>query len=59
LAFRPVALIDLPFLSVRLAEIAGVALTLLGSTGPTLGTSYIVDAFLVVVVGGIGRIKEP
>ena len=36
---------------------AGVALTLLGSTGPTLGTNYIVDAFLVVVVGGIGQIR--
>ena len=34
-----------------------MALTLLGSTGPTLGTSYIVDAFLVVVAGGIGQIK--
>ena len=32
-------------------------LTLLGSIGPTLGTNYIVDAFLVVVVGGIGQIK--
>ncbi|MGH3998753.1 MAG: urea ABC transporter permease subunit UrtB, partial [Pseudonocardiaceae bacterium] len=28
-----------------------------GSTGPTLGTNYIVDAFLVVVAGGIGQIK--
>ena len=28
-----------------------------GSIGPTLGTNYIVDAFLVVVVGGIGQIK--
>jgi urea transport system permease protein len=45
------------FIGSGLAGIAGVALTLLGSTGPTLGTSYIVDAFLVVVVGGIGQIK--
>src|SRR5262249_17757675 len=45
------------FISSGLAGIAGVALTLLGSTGPTLGTSYIVDAFLVVVAGGIGQIK--
>ena len=36
---------------------AGVALTLMGSISPNLGTSYIVDAFLVVVVGGIGQIK--
>jgi urea transport system permease protein len=45
------------FLGSGLAGIAGVALTLLGSVGPTLGTSYIVDAFLVVVAGGIGQIK--
>ncbi|HEX8933239.1 MAG TPA: urea ABC transporter permease subunit UrtB [Pseudonocardiaceae bacterium] len=45
------------FIGSGLAGIAGVALTLLGSTGPTLGTSYIVDAFLVVVAGGIGQIK--
>jgi urea transport system permease protein len=45
------------FLGSGLAGIAGVALTLLGSIGPTLGTNYIVDAFLVVVAGGIGQIK--
>jgi urea transport system permease protein len=45
------------FVGSGLAGIAGVALTLLGSTGPTLGTNYIVDAFLVVVAGGIGQIK--
>jgi urea transport system permease protein len=45
------------FIGSGLAGVAGVALTLLGSTGPTLGTSYIVDAFLVVVAGGIGQIK--
>ena len=45
------------FLGSGLAGVAGVALTLLGSTGPTLGTNYIVDAFLVVVAGGIGQIK--
>jgi urea transport system permease protein len=45
------------FIGSGLAGIAGVALTLLGSTGPTLGTSYIVDAFLVVVAGGIGQLK--
>ncbi|MFC6153927.1 urea ABC transporter permease subunit UrtB [Nocardioides yefusunii] len=45
------------FLGSGLAGIAGVALTLLGSTGPTIGSSYIVEAFLVVVVGGIGQIK--
>ena len=45
------------FVGSGLAGIAGVALTLLGSTGPTLGTNYIVDAFLVVVAGGIGQLK--
>ncbi|GAA4412745.1 urea ABC transporter permease subunit UrtB [Actinokineospora soli] len=45
------------FIGSGLAGVAGVALTLLGSTGPTLGTNYIVDAFLVVVAGGIGQVK--
>ena len=45
------------FIGSGLAGIAGVALTLVGSTGPTLGTNYIVDAFLVVVIGGIGQIR--
>ncbi len=45
------------FIGSGLAGVAGVALTLLGSTGPTLGTGYIIDAFLVVVVGGIGQLR--
>jgi urea transport system permease protein len=45
------------FIGSGLAGVAGVALTLMGSISPNLGTSYIVDAFLVVVVGGIGQIK--
>lgn len=40
-----------------LAGLAGVALTLIGPTSPTLGQNYIVDAFLVVVIGGLGQIK--
>jgi urea transport system permease protein len=39
-----------------LAGVAGCALTLLGSIGPSLGTYYIVDAFMVVVLGGVGQI---
>lgn len=39
-----------------LAGVAGCALTLLGSIGPTLGTSYIVDTFMVVVLGGVGKL---
>jgi len=34
------------------AGIAGAAFTTIGSTGPTAGTLYIVDTFLVVVFGG-------
>lgn len=45
------------FLGSGLAGVAGVALTLLGPIGPTMGTNVIIDAFLVVVVGGIGRLQ--
>jgi urea transport system permease protein len=40
-----------------LAGVAGVALTLVGPVGPGLGTFYIVDAFLVVVAGGLGQLR--
>ncbi len=43
-------------LGAGLAGIAGCALTLIGPIGPSLGTYYIVDAFLVVVLGGVGRL---
>ncbi|MCX6017755.1 MAG: urea ABC transporter permease subunit UrtB [Chloroflexi bacterium] len=39
-----------------LAGIAGCALTLIGPIGPAIGTYYIVDAFLVVVLGGVGQL---
>jgi urea transport system permease protein len=45
------------FIGSGLAGVAGVALTLMGSISPNLGPAYIVDAFLVVVVGGIGQIR--
>ena len=45
------------FIGSGLAGVAGVVLTLVGSTGPNLGTSYIIDVFLVVVAGGIGQIR--
>lgn len=45
------------FIGSGLAGIAGVAITLIGATGPTIGQNYIVDAFLVVAAGGIGKIK--
>jgi urea transport system permease protein len=45
------------FIGSGLAGVAGVALTLLGPIGPSLGTAYVVDAFLVVVAGGVGQIR--
>lgn len=45
------------FIGSGLAGVAGVALTLVGPIGPTMGTNVIIDAFLVIVVGGIGQLK--
>jgi urea transport system permease protein len=39
-----------------LAGIAGVAVSLLGSVGPNTGINYIIDTFMVVVVGGVGKL---
>ena len=39
-----------------LAGLAGCALSQIGNVGPDLGQSYIVDSFLVVVVGGVGQL---
>ncbi|MBP6095287.1 MAG: urea ABC transporter permease subunit UrtB [Methyloversatilis sp.] len=39
-----------------IAGIAGAAFTTIGSTGPTSGSLYIVDAFLVVTFGGAGSL---
>jgi urea transport system permease protein len=39
-----------------LAGIAGCGISLLGSVGPNTGQNYIVDTFMVVVVGGVGKI---
>lgn len=39
-----------------LAGLAGVALSQIGNVGPDLGQGYIVDSFLVVVVGGVGQL---
>ena len=43
-------------LGAGLAGIAGCALTLIGPIGPALGTYYIVDAFMVVALGGVGQL---
>jgi urea transport system permease protein len=39
-----------------IAGLAGCALSQIGNVGPDLGQSYIVDSFLVVVVGGVGQL---
>jgi len=39
-----------------LAGIAGCALTQIGNVGPELGQNYIVDSFMVVVTGGVGKL---
>ena len=39
-----------------LAGIAGCGVALLGSIGSTTGTNYIVDAFMTVVLGGVGTV---
>jgi urea transport system permease protein len=40
-----------------LAGIAGCAVALIGPIGFRTGTSYIIDAFLVVIFGGIGKLR--
>ncbi|HTQ02023.1 MAG TPA: urea ABC transporter permease subunit UrtB [Casimicrobiaceae bacterium] len=37
-----------------IAGLAGCALSQIGNVGPDLGQSYIVDSFMVVVLGGVG-----
>jgi urea transport system permease protein len=39
-----------------IAGVAGAAFTTIGSTGPTSGSLYIVDSFLVVTFGGAGSV---
>jgi urea transport system permease protein len=39
-----------------IAGLAGVALSQLGNVGPSLGQGYIVDSFMVVVLGGVGQL---
>jgi urea transport system permease protein len=43
-------------LGAGLAGLAGCALTQIGNVGPSLGQNYIVDSFMVVVTGGVGKI---
>ena len=39
-----------------IAGLAGCALSQIGNVGPDLGQSYIVDSFMVVVLGGVGQL---
>jgi urea transport system permease protein len=43
-------------LGAGIAGLAGCALSQIGNVGPDLGQSYIVDSFLVVVLGGVGQL---
>jgi len=43
-------------LGAGIAGLAGCALSQIGNVGPDLGQSYIVDAFMVVVLGGVGQL---
>jgi len=45
------------FLGSGLAGVGGVAIALISGTNPTLGATYIIPAFLVVVAGGVGQLK--
>jgi len=39
-----------------IAGLAGCALSQIGNVGPDLGQSYIIDSFMVVVLGGVGQL---
>ncbi len=39
-----------------LAGMAGCALTQIGGISPDMGQNYVIDSFLVVVVGGVGKL---
>ncbi len=39
-----------------IAGLAGCALSQIGNVGPDLGQTYIVDSFMVVVLGGVGQL---
>jgi urea transport system permease protein len=39
-----------------IAGLGGVALSQIGNVGPDLGQAYIIDSFMVVVLGGVGQL---
>ena len=43
-------------LGAGIAGLGGCALSQIGNVGPDLGQSYIVDSFMVVVLGGVGQV---
>ncbi len=43
-------------LGAGIAGLAGCAISQVGNVGPDLGQGYIVDSFMVVVLGGVGQI---
>jgi urea transport system permease protein len=43
-------------LGTALAGLAGCALSLIGTVDPEVGKTYIVDSFMVVVLGGVGKV---
>jgi urea transport system permease protein len=43
-------------LGAGIAGLGGVALSQVGNVGPDMGQSYIVDTFMVVVLGGVGQL---
>ncbi|MEA3018619.1 MAG: urea transport system permease protein [Actinomycetota bacterium] len=45
------------FLGSGLAGVAGVAVSLIGPIGTGTGGAYILSAFLVVIVGGLGKLR--
>lgn len=45
------------FIGSGLAGVGGVAASLIGGTNATMGTKYIIAAFLVVVAGGLGQLR--
>ena len=44
-------------LGTGIAGVAGWAMTLIGNVVPNMGQNYIVDSFLVVVTGGVGKLE--
>ncbi|HLG22551.1 MAG TPA: urea ABC transporter permease subunit UrtB [Candidatus Manganitrophaceae bacterium] len=44
-------------LGAGMAGLAGCALSLVGNVDPEMGKTYIVDSFMVVVVGGVGKLS--